>query len=290
VEKTAKTVPLVYYPGSLGEALSLLAANPRALVVAGGTSFFSFPHRPHMLFDRIVISLERVDELQKIHIRDRWADLGPAINLGQLLRSGKIFLPPLLKTGIQQIGHYTLRNQATLGGNLGLTPFHGDLVPILLVLGAQIEIRSFRNSQWIEMRQWSAGDPPLKEPRTIITRIRIPLINNNFSFYQKFGHFYSPSGQRGSLAALASIQKNIITHFHMAIASPESKVIRNRNWEAILTGQKIPLTSKTYQMVESLLREEFDQQNELSPFQKQQFWILTRRVMDLLSHTITTMD
>jgi CO/xanthine dehydrogenase FAD-binding subunit len=239
-----RIVPLVYYPTSLGEALSLFAANPNSQLVAGGTSFLAYPHEEYIPFNRIIINLCEATDLKRIIIRERYVDIGPMITLGDLAKQGRIFLPEVMKDALAHLGNYSLRNQATLGGNLVQGNGRGDLLPVLLVLGAQIELRSYRSTRWTDIRDWINPENPLPGPREILSRIRIPTLPWNYAFYQKLGKFQNPPSLRGSITLNAIIEKAIIDQINLALLTPATGTIRNRNWEAILTGQRLPLSRR----------------------------------------------
>jgi CO/xanthine dehydrogenase FAD-binding subunit len=278
-----RIIPLVYYPTSLGEALSLFAANPNSQLVAGGTSFLTYPHEEYIPFNRIIINLLEASDLRKIVIRERYVDIGPMISLGDLAKQGRIFLPEVFKTALAQLGHYSLRNQATLGGNLVQGFGQGDLIPVLLVLGAQVELKSYRNTRWTDIRDWLIPDTPLPGPREIISRIRIPTLPWNYAFYQKLGKYQSPPYHRGSFCTNAIVQKGIIDQINIAILTPLIGTIRNRNWEAILTGQRLPLTRKERSLVFDQFEADLKELSKIPEPIRQRFFSLFSHVLSQLS-------
>ncbi|GEM_PF-240103 len=129
-----------HYPGSLHEAHSLRNREGRTYLIAGGTALaLSNSKQPVELIDLNRLQLNQVginvkEDLQTITI-------GSTVKIQELVESQELndltngFLPKSL----EKIGSYPIRNAATLGGSI-VRPFPwSDVIPILLVLDAEIE-------------------------------------------------------------------------------------------------------------------------------------------------------
>lgn len=107
-------------PASLSEALSVLAQNPGAMPVAGGTDLLvSMKHglfKPDLLVD-----LKGAPELQRIEAGENGATLGACVRLSQVKNHPQIRARyPALSEAAEAVASPPLQNRGTLGGNICL--------------------------------------------------------------------------------------------------------------------------------------------------------------------------
>ena len=115
----------VHVPTSVDEVLGLLGEGT---LVAGCTGIY-----PHLGPDQSIISLRKAG-LSGIETDGDTVRVGATTTLTQLARE-----VPFLRDSIASIASPTIRNMATVGGNLFAPQPHGDLAVCLLALDAQIE-------------------------------------------------------------------------------------------------------------------------------------------------------
>ncbi|WP_053226220.1 FAD binding domain-containing protein [Solirubrobacter soli] len=116
----------VHVPESVDEAVGLLGAG---VLCAGGTSVI-----PHVGPTTSLVSLRRVG-LAGITVQDRTVRIGAATTLARIGREVEF-----LHDAIESIASPTIRNLATIGGNLFARQPHGDLAVCLLALDARVSI------------------------------------------------------------------------------------------------------------------------------------------------------
>jgi xanthine dehydrogenase small subunit len=147
-----------FRPATLAAALSLLAAHPGALPIAGGTDLMVEANQRYQRFP-VLISLEVLAELQEMTITDRELVLGAAVPLGRIERA--LHAQPVGARLIEQLlplfSSRLIRNRATLGGNLGTASPIGDAAPALLALGAELELVSQRGSRRLPLADFFVG-------------------------------------------------------------------------------------------------------------------------------------
>ncbi|HEX2145263.1 MAG TPA: FAD binding domain-containing protein, partial [Glycomyces sp.] len=144
VATAASTAPRTdfafHLPADLAEALHLLADDPEAVPVAGGTDLMvaiNYRHtRPAAMLD-----LTGLAELRE------WTDEGDAIRIGSGVSYARVIAElatvlPGLAAASRTVGSPQIRNRGTLGGNLATASPAGDGHPPLLATGATIEIAS----------------------------------------------------------------------------------------------------------------------------------------------------
>jgi CO/xanthine dehydrogenase FAD-binding subunit len=116
----------VHVPQSVDEAVGLLGAGT---VIAGGTHVV-----PRAAPAESLVSLRRAG-LAGITVQDGTVRIGAATTLAQVGREVEF-----LHAAIESIASPTIRNLATVGGNLFVPQPHGDLAVCLLALDARVSI------------------------------------------------------------------------------------------------------------------------------------------------------
>ena len=115
----------VHVPTSVDEVLGLLGEG---VLVAGCTGIY-----PHLGPTESIISLRKAG-LGGVSVDGDRVTVGATATLTELARE-----VPFLRESIASIASPTIRNMATVGGNLFAPQPHGDLAVCLLALDAQIE-------------------------------------------------------------------------------------------------------------------------------------------------------
>jgi len=115
----------VHVPTSVDEVLGLLGEGT---LVAGCTGIY-----PHLGPTESIISLRKAG-LGGVSVDGDRVTVGATATLTELARE-----VPFLRESIASIASPTIRNMATVGGNLFAPQPHGDLAVCLLALDAQIE-------------------------------------------------------------------------------------------------------------------------------------------------------
>ncbi|RZQ64773.1 FAD binding domain-containing protein [Amycolatopsis suaedae] len=142
-------------PTTLPEALALRAGRPDAVPIAGGTDVMvelNFDHRrPGALLD-----LTRVAELGE------WSRDGELIRLGATVPYARVITElgaelPGLAMASRTVGSPQIRNRGTVGGNLGAASPAGDTHPVLLAVGARIELASQRGVRTVGAGEFYTG-------------------------------------------------------------------------------------------------------------------------------------
>ena len=128
-------------PQSWPDALAARAAHPGAVPIAGGTAVMvelNFDrHRPDALID-----LTRVAELREwSRTEDGGVRLGAGVTFARVM-SELAHLAPGLAMASRTVGSPQIRVRGTVGGNLGSASPAGDAHPVLLAVGAVVEVES----------------------------------------------------------------------------------------------------------------------------------------------------
>ena len=148
-------VDLFYQPTSLDEALELLQQRPDAIPIAGATDLGVEINK----FGRklpVLISLEALPELRVLRVSDDEAVVGAGLPLSHLeFRMAGVF--PALDEMLYWFAAQQIKNRATLGGNLGTASPIGDLPPVLLALGATLNLAGPMGSRQLPIEAFFTG-------------------------------------------------------------------------------------------------------------------------------------
>jgi CO/xanthine dehydrogenase FAD-binding subunit len=233
----------IFFPSTLSEFFSTWTRFPDAVPFAGGTEFSLGKASRLMDLPNNIISLEKIQELHKITRTERYLELSSMVRLNDLIRIGKI-IPEILKTTVKQIANPPLRNLATIGGNICYTKRKLDIHAPLSALDAMYELRTASSSRWIAASRFNIKDDPTSNlgKQELLTRIRIPLENWDYTIFKRFEQNHLPSSENGVIVFIAKAQKNIISDVRLVFAG--ESLIRNRNFETLLSGQQLPLDRK----------------------------------------------
>jgi carbon-monoxide dehydrogenase medium subunit len=127
-------------PGSVGEALELLAANDGARALAGGQTLINVMKAraasPDMLVD-----LNGLDELRGIELAaDGTLTIGAMTTYTELMRSAEAKARPILGEVCATIADVQVRNRGTIGGNVCSNDPTNHLPPLMVAVGARMTI------------------------------------------------------------------------------------------------------------------------------------------------------
>jgi CO/xanthine dehydrogenase FAD-binding subunit len=228
----------VFFPSGFQELFSAWNRFPLAVPYAGGTGFVRGQGREILKLPPVILSLDKLEELQRINRSERYLEIGAMVKLNRIIRLGKI-VPEVLTSCLEHIAGPQLRNIATIGGNICYPERRLDSSAALTALDAQYELRSAQSSRWISASRFSSlPGPTALSPQELLTRIRVPLDRWNYSVYKKF----SNSLNGGAVVFLVKSQKSILSDIRVVYKT--AVLIRDKSIEAILVGKRLPLSRR----------------------------------------------
>ena len=117
----------------------LYEAHPHARLLAGGTDLaleVTQMHRPLT----VMIHVGNVADMKRIERVGNQLEIGAAVTLTDAYTTLKTEYPDFGEL-FQRFASLQIRNQGTLGGNIGNASPIGDTPPLLIALGAQLVLR-----------------------------------------------------------------------------------------------------------------------------------------------------
>lgn len=147
-------------PASVDDALAQLSAHrERALIVAGGTDVMVELDRAHHGEVEVLIDVSRLHSLATIDVQsDGSLRLGALVTHAQVVASSDCAaLATVLQQACREVGSPALRNRATVVGNVVTASPANDTLSALVVLDAQVELRSARGDRSLAIADFITG-------------------------------------------------------------------------------------------------------------------------------------
>ncbi|MGI6855651.1 FAD binding domain-containing protein [Mesorhizobium sp. 1B3] len=218
----------VVVPGSLAEAQAVLGSRESAAIIAGGTAVMPLLNYGTDDFTTLV-SLRRAG-LSGISIDAGEASIGAATTLAALESDDRLaFLWPALDA----MASPTIRNMATVGGNLFVKQPYGDLAACLVALGASASIAAPKGMRVAPVEQVVRG----LEHEEIVTGVSFPLPPSGSFRFAKAGRKTVNSAAVVTVAALVSLADGLVTECRIALGGVGPHAMRAPSVEKALVGR-----------------------------------------------------
>ncbi len=160
-------------PTTVDDCVALLAARPDAKVISGGTDLAVEANLRGRRWPHLV-SLEAIDELLHFEVTPSQVTIGAGLTLTDLLAHWQD-APDALAECLLPFASPTIRNRATLGGNLGNASPIGDAAPLLMAMDAVIHLAGVRGRRRVPVAAFFTGyRRTVMEPSEFITAVAIP--------------------------------------------------------------------------------------------------------------------
>ncbi|HUZ14906.1 MAG TPA: xanthine dehydrogenase family protein subunit M [Gaiellaceae bacterium] len=162
-------------PGSVAEALELLAANDGARALAGGQTLINVMKAraasPDMLVD-----LNGLPELKGIELAsDGTLAIGAMTTYTELMRSAEAKARPILGEVCATIADVQVRNRGTIGGNVCSNDPTNHLPPLMVAVGATMTVLGAAGAREVPAEEFFLGVyMTAVGPGELLTKISIP--------------------------------------------------------------------------------------------------------------------
>ncbi|MDO5115607.1 MAG: FAD binding domain-containing protein [Synergistaceae bacterium] len=231
-------------PESLPEALSMLAENPGAVILAGTTDIVPDMKNGKFHAEKL-LDISRLKEIKGIYKAGGEIHIGGCATNGDIIRSSLIrkYLPALWEAS-RRSGAPAVQNRATVAGNIATASGAADLPTILLPLGARVLLESVSGSRELPLERFIAGYRRTeRREEELIAEIIIPT--PPAGSYQKFfkrGSRRALTLSRISLGFCLEVEENVIKSFRAGAGSMSPVPIRLPKTEAAIEGKRLDET------------------------------------------------
>jgi len=171
-------------PTTVDECLSEARGNPDAKLLAGGTDLGVESNLRFRRWKRL-ISLDAIAELREFSESKESVKIGAALPLTDIAERWA-HAPGAFHEWLRLFASLTIRNRATLGGNLATASPIGDGAPLLLAWGAVLHLAGPNGRRTVTLDSFfTAYRRTALELGEMITAIEIPQPTNMFTRFYK---------------------------------------------------------------------------------------------------------
>ena len=243
-------------PTTLAELLAERAAQPQAQVVAGCTDVGLWITKGHQQFERI-LDVTRAQELHALHEHGGALTIGAAVSLTDAFAALVARWPQLARFA-ERFAGLPVRNSGTLGGNVANGSPIGDSMPLLIALGAQVELASSRASRRLALEDLYTGyRQNVMAADELLTFIHVPLPQpGQLLAAYKVSKRFDDDISAVCLVLNLQLEGDRIVQARIGAGGVAATPARARQTEAALQGQ--PWSEASARRAGAALQAEFD--------------------------------
>src|SRR5918999_1954406 len=163
-------------PGSVDEAVSLLAEHEGARPLAGGQTLINVM-KARAATPEVLVDLADLEELRTIGFSsDGLLEIGAMVTYTQLAASSEVEVArPILAEVVSTIADVQVRNRGTVGGNVCVADPTNHLPPLLAALDATFTIRGAGGERTVSADEFFVGVYITAVPEgELLTKVSVP--------------------------------------------------------------------------------------------------------------------
>ena len=229
-------------PKTKEEVLKILKQEKsKACIVAGCSNVLPYI-KDKIISGKLLLDISGIGELNYIRKSEGNLYIGAATTISDLINSKVIREEcSVLHQAAEDFADPTVRNSATIGGNLADASPAADVAPPLLVLYAVLEIESINGKREVSLKDFFSGPrKTVLHDDEMITSIKIKSdsLNKNGCFI-KLGLRQAMAISLASIAMILETEEEKVTDVRIAMGSVAPTPLRLINVEEFLINQKI---------------------------------------------------
>lgn len=232
-----------FVPKTLAQLAALYQQHPEARLLAGGTDLSLQITQQYQRIP-LLIALEQVAELKTCREDDESWRLGAGASLHQCYQflASRI---PAFSNMLERFASLQIRNQGTLGGNIGNASPIGDAAPMLLALSARLELQQGDRCREVELEQFFTGyRQTVLQPGEFIRTIIIPRVTVSPDFVAwKVSKRLDDDISAIFAAINMQLENGTVQRVRIAFGGMAATPKRALHTEAALTGAPFTLTT-----------------------------------------------
>jgi carbon-monoxide dehydrogenase medium subunit len=229
-------------PRTTDEAIALLNQyGDDAQIVAGGAMLLILMQQG-LMNPEVLISISDIDELGAVTESDDGLRIGATATLRQIEQSALVAEGyPVLREAMLQVANVRVRNVATLGGHLAHSDPHLDLPPVLVALGASVQLRGANGDRDMPVAELFTGHyENALEPGEMIVAIRLPKPDRAwYGTYLKYCSLTPTDWPTVGVAAIVRANGDRIGDARVVAGSVAERPLRLPEVEAMLAGESL---------------------------------------------------
>ena len=248
-----------FRPTKLVEALAMLREAGPTKIIAGGTDAVVEVNQRHIRHERLLF-IDQIDELRGIDDGESELRIGacePLANVEDRLRGLNQALDQLFPLFSSRL----IRHRATFGGNLCNASPIGDGAPVLMALGASVDLASYRDAGEPTIRNVALADFFVDYRQTLIrnaellTAVRVPKPLPEVSRFYKVSKRVLDDISTVAAAFSLWFENGKVSKARLAYGGVAATPVRAKEAELALVGKA--WNENTWSSVRSLLEGAF---------------------------------
>ncbi len=237
-----KPAPFEYQaPATLREAITLLASDPEATVIAGGQSLM-----PVLAFrlatPSMLVDLRRVPGLGDIVVDDSGVRLGARVRWRDIEDDHRLETAHrLLRAAIAHVAHYQIRNCGTIGGSLAHADPAAELPGIAVTCEAEITLTGASGARTIPAGEFFTGPlSTLRQPDEILTGLHLPRWPQGRRWaFREFAQRQGDFALAGIALFYDEDQRGRVSNARVGVIGACDRPHRLREVEGMLSGRPV---------------------------------------------------
>ncbi|WP_379064715.1 FAD binding domain-containing protein [Mesorhizobium sp. UC22_110] len=225
-------------PATLDEALTLLDETSWR-VLAGGTDFY--PAQGSRPIRENILDINGIGTLRGVVEEDTHWSIGARTTWTDIIRQPLPSAFDGLKQAAREVGSPQIQNVASVAGNLCNASPAADGVPALLVLDAEVELRSTGGTRYLPLADFILGNRrTARRPDELVTAVRVPRASAaGSSAFVKLGARRYLVISIAMAAIRLTVEDRIIRHAAIAVGACSAVATRLPHLEQALVGQRL---------------------------------------------------
>jgi xanthine dehydrogenase iron-sulfur cluster and FAD-binding subunit A len=215
----------------------------RARIIAGGTDLLLELERGVRQDVEVLIDVTRIPDLDRIILdEENIIHMGPLVTHNHCVASKLIRENAFpLAQAAWSVGAPQIRNRGTVAGNLITASPANDTITPLLVLGAEVTLRSVRGERYIPLNLFYRGvRNTVMEPDEMLVDISFPALSKEQKgIFLKLGLRQAQAISVVNIAILIGFKEDIVSEAFITLGSVSPMVIHAPEAEKSLVGQKL---------------------------------------------------
>lgn len=223
------------------EAISLLQANPKAVIISGGSDVLIKLHEGRMP-EAELVSIHGIPELKGVKMEeDGTLVIGSGTSFTQVTRSPIIQQHiPVLGEAVDMVGGPQVRNIGTIGGNVCNGVTSADSASTLFALNARLRIQGPEGERVVSIHDFYKGPGKVAlNHADILTAILVTKDN-----YEGYGGHYIKYAMRGAMdiatlgcVVVCKVKGKQVEDFRLALGVAGPTPMRCPKTEELVKGR-----------------------------------------------------
>ncbi|HPO26144.1 MAG TPA: FAD binding domain-containing protein [Petrotogaceae bacterium] len=225
----------IFSPVTLDQAL-LLRSELKCTVLSGGTDLML--KKQFLLSDEHdLLMLQKIEELHEISVKDGITHIGACATQTDILESSLLW--GVFMDVVSCMSCPSIRNLATIGGNICNASPAGDLILLMSLLDANVVVQSLHGRKTIKIHDFitGPGKTVLKEDELLTEFCFEDSLRSYSYFYKKVGTRKANALSKLSFAGAAKYSGNTVSDIRIAIGAVAPVVVRSAEIEKLFSNR-----------------------------------------------------